>query len=545
MHGLMMQGALTITSIMRHARQNHADSKIVSVTADDPAHRYRYADAFDRAARLANALSRFKLAPGERIATLAWNDYRHLELYYAASCSGYVLHTVNPRLFPEQIVYVLDHAQDRLVFADPMFLPLLEQLADSLPAVRGWIVLTDDAHMPATTLADAVSYEQFIAGEADSFAWPDLDENCASSLCYTSGTTGHPKGVLYSHRSSVLHAMACCMPDAMCLRATDTLLPVVPMFHVNAWGVPYSALAVGAGLVLPGPRMGDGKTLCDLIDAEHVTCALGVPTVWLGLLDYARHAGRRLASLERTLVGGAACPQAIMDEFRDAHGVHTHHAWGMTETSPLGTFNTETPTVAALDDEQRAAIRLKQGRTVFGVELRIVDDNGKELPRDGVQFGRLQIRGPWVCSDYFRAEPAGDTLTADGWFDTGDVATIDPLGYMQITDRTKDLIKSGGEWISSIALENLAVGAAGVQEAAVIGVPHDKWGERPLLVVVPSDHPPPSPAELLAHFEGRVARWWIPDAVEFVDEIPHTSTGKISKRLLREQFAGYRLGAGE
>jgi acyl-CoA synthetase (AMP-forming)/AMP-acid ligase II len=503
MHGLMMDAPLTITSIMRHASINHPDSRIVSVTADDPRRRLTYAEVFARAARLANALAASGLARGERIATLAWNDHRHFELYYAASCAGHVLHTVNPRLFPEQIVYVLTHADDRLVFTDPMFVPLLEKLADRLSHVRRFVVLTDDDHMPATALPGACSYETFIAGQPAAFDWPTLEEKDASSLCYTSGTTGHPKGVLYSHRSSVLHALTCCMPDTMDLSARDTVLPVVPMFHVNAWGVPYAAPIVGADLVLPGPKMGDGGALHDLIESEGVSCALGVPTVWLALLGYTRSSGKRLESLQRVLVGGSACPAAIMDEFAEQHDVRTHHAWGMTETSPLGTFNTETPAVAALAQDERDAIRLKQGRSVFGVEMRIVDADGNELPRDGEAFGQLQVRGPWVCSAYFGGDDAACALTGDGWFDTGDVATIDVHGFMQITDRTKDVIKSGGEWISSIELENLAMGFPGVREAAVIGVPHPKWAERPLLIVLPAPGETIDTAALLQHFQGQ------------------------------------------
>lgn len=542
MDGLMMGTALTITSIMRHAITNHSHSSIASVTSDDPAQTYTYGEAFARAGALANALATCGLARGDRVATLAWNDHRHFELYYGVSCSGYVLHTLNPRLFPEQLVYIVDHAQDQVVFTDPLFLPLLEKLKGSLGSVKHWVVLTDEANMPATTLPGACSYEAFIAGKLAHFDWPTLAEDEASSLCYTSGTTGNPKGVLYSHRSTVLHAMASCMADTLGLRGTDRVLPVVPMFHVNAWGVPYSSAIVGAELVLPGPKMGDGEALFNLIEKHRVTCALGVPTVWMALLEYARRSGRRLDGLERTVVGGAACPPALLAEFRDTHDVHVHHAWGMTETSPLGTVNADTRRVAALPQAQRQAQHLKQGRGVYGVEMRIVDDQGAALPWDGEQFGPLQVRGPWVCDRYF-GERESSAHTADGWFDTGDVATIDEYGYLQITDRTKDVIKSGGEWISSIALENLAMDFEGVAEAAVIGVTHAKWGERPILVIRKAEAAEVDPKALLASYAGQVVDWWIPDAVEFVDDIPHTSTGKVSKRQLRERFADYRLPA--
>ncbi|MEO0421139.1 MAG: long-chain-fatty-acid--CoA ligase [Pseudomonadota bacterium] len=543
MHGLMMRTPLTITSIMRHAQINHPHATIADITMDNPTHHYTYREAFERTAQLAHALQGCGLNATDRVATLAWNDHRHFELYYGVSCSGYVLHMMNPRLFPEQVVYVINHAEDRILFIDPMFLPLLEKLADKLPTVERYVVLTDDAHMPQTPLPGAQSYESFMAGHPTSFDWPELDEDTASSMCYTSGTTGNPKGVLYSHRSTVLHAMGCCMTDAMGVSSKDRLLPVVPMFHVNAWGVPYAAPMAGADLVLPGPKMGDGQALFELIEGHQVTCALGVPTVWLSLLEYARKAGGKLASLDRTVVGGSACPKAIMDEFRDVHDVRVGHAWGMTETSPMGTINTESRRVADLPEETRQALALKQGRGTFGIEMRIVDDEGKELPWDGEAFGPLQVRGPWVCSAYYRQSEEQQSHTADGWFDTGDVATVDDYGYMQITDRTKDVIKSGGEWISSIELENLAVGFEGVAEAAVIGVAHPKWFERPLLIVRPEAGAEIDAKALLASYKGQVASWWIPDAVAFVQDIPHTSTGKISKRQLREQFADYQLPA--
>ncbi|WP_346838903.1 long-chain-fatty-acid--CoA ligase [Microbulbifer sp. SAOS-129_SWC] len=536
MQGLMMHSQLTLTDIMRHAGANFPDSEIVSVTADNPAHRYRYRDAFARTAQLAHALQKLGAQPGERIGTLAWNDYRHFELYYATSCSGLVCHTINPRLFPEQITYIVEHAEDRWLFIDPMFLPLVEKLADQLTSVKGYVILTDSEHMPTTSLPNAHCYEELLALEPMEFDWPQLDEHTAAALCYTSGTTGNPKGVLYSHRAMVLHTYGVLMPDVFALRGDEAVLPVVPMFHVNAWSIPYAVPAVGAKLVFPGPKMGCGETLSRLIRNERVTIAAGVPTVWLALLQYLRDSDTTVPSLERVVVGGSACPWRIMEEFEQQHGVYTHHAWGMTEMSPLGTFNARVANDLPADAAR--AQRLKQGRAAFGVEMRIVDDSGQPLPHDGTAFGALQVRGPWVCERYFKAGESA--LTADGWFDTGDVATIDQCGYLGITDRTKDVIKSGGEWISSIELENFAMTLDGVAEAAVIGVSHDKWSERPLLVVVPTEGAAPDPQALLHAFTGNVAKWWIPDDCIVVETLPHTATGKISKKDLREQLADYR-----
>jgi len=540
MRGLMMDTPLLITSIMRYADVNHSARELVSVTADNPRHRYCYADAFRRARQLAHALRNAGIGPGDRVATLAWNDHRHFEAYFGVSCSGAVLHTVNPRLFPEQIRYIVNHGGARLVLADPRFVPLLEEIQAELEAVERFVVLTDSTRMPDTALRRAQCYESWIATQPESFAWPDLDENSASAICYTSGTTGHPKGVVYSHRSTVLHALASALPDVMNLSAMDSVLPIVPMFHVNAWGSPYTAPMMGAKLVLPGSRAGDRRALHDLFESERVTQSLAVPTVWIAYLDYLEKNGLTVSTLKRVVVGGAACPPAVIDAFRERHNVDVHHSWGMTEMSPVGAYNSPKPATSGLPAAERRAQSLKQGRAVFGVEMQIVDDEGRVLPRDGQARGRLQVRGPWVCSGYFRpetmdrAEPGPHV--EDGWFDTGDVATIDAEGFMEIADRTKDLIKSGGEWISSIELENIAADHPQVAEAAVIAVGHAKWTERPLLIVVPKPGRQPDRQSLRAWYRGKVARWWIPDDVVFVDELPHTATGKVHKSRLREQF---------
>lgn len=541
MRGLMMNTPLLISSIARHAQRNYADREIVSVTRDVPLHRYTYNDCLGRSRQLANALSRLDLEAGDRVATLAWNDYRHLEAYYGIGGAGYVCHTINPRLFPEQIVFIINHAADKWILVDPMFVPLLESIADKIPDVRGYVVMTDEQHMPECALPNACSYESLISDESDEYEWPEMDENDAVALCYTSGTTGDPKGVLYTHRSTVLHAYAGVAPDVLNLSNRDCVLPVVPLFHVNAWGIPYSALMVGAKLVFPGPKMGDGETLYNLMESESVTTALGVPTVWSALLQYAAKNGKRLDKLERTCIGGAAVPESMIREFRDKHDVVVHQGWGMTEMSPLGTCNSLKAGMEDLPPEQVLKIQTKAGRGIYGVEMRIVDDEGNELPWDGEAFGALQVRGPWICSAYFRLEGEGHSHTPDGWFDTGDVATIDPEGFLQITDRTKDVIKSGGEWISSIELENVAVGHPAVAEAAVIGVAHEKWSERPLLIVVRADGSKIEREEMLAWFDGKIASWWLPDDVVFVDEIPHTATGKIRKTELRKMFAGFEL----
>ncbi|MFQ5983217.1 MAG: long-chain-fatty-acid--CoA ligase, partial [Woeseiaceae bacterium] len=455
--------------------------------------------------------------------------------------AGYVCHTINPRLFAEQVIFIINHAEDRWIFTDSMFVPLLEKIAEQTPGIEGYVVMTDDGHMPETTLKNAVSYESLIAGESDEYEWPDLDERSAVALCYTSGTTGDPKGVLYSHRSTIIHAYAGVAPDVMNLSNRDCVLPVVPLFHVNAWGLPYSALMVGAKLVFPGPKMGDGEALYGLMESEGVTLALGVPTVWLALLQYTAKAGKRLNKLERTIIGGAAVPESMIRQFHDQHDVVVHQGWGMTEMSPLGTVNTPKAGMDSLSDDERFALATKAGRGIFGCELKIVDDDNNELPWDGVAYGALRVRGPWICSDYFKLEGKGGSHAEDGWFDTGDVATIDPDGYMAITDRTKDVIKSGGEWISSIEIENTAIGHPAVAESAVIGVAHPKWTERPLLIVVKAEGQDVSKEEMLTWFDGKIAKWWLPDDVVFVDELPHTATGKVKKVELRKQFADYRF----
>ncbi len=540
MLGLMMNSQLTLTAVMEHARKFHGDAEVVSVTADQPLHRYRYRDCFGRAAQLANALHALGARSGDRVGTLAWNDYRHLEVYFGTACMGLVCHTINPRLFPEQIDFIVNHAEDRWIFVDPAFLPLLRGLQDRLPTVERFVILGPAAAAEDCGLRDAVSYESLIAGHAANVDWPALDENSACSLCYTSGTTGNPKGVLYSHRALVLHTYGALMPDTMNLSCREVVMPVVPMFHVNAWSIPYGAAVVGAKLVFPGPRMGDGDALQKLIESESVTLSAAVPTVWLALLGHLEKTGKRVPSLKRVIVGGSACPRAIMEAFEQRHGVHVQHAWGMTEMSPMGTLNSPTADWDTLGSELQWELRLKVGRPVFGVDVKIVDPEGRELPWDGESFGSLKVRGPWICSEYFRIGK-GDAHAEDGWFETGDVATIDARGFVAITDRIKDVIKSGGEWISSIDLENTAMAHPGVAEAAVIGASHPKWAERPLLCVVRKPGAEVGREELLAFFEGKVAKWWIPDDVVFVDELPHTATGKLSKKDLRDRMHDYRF----
>jgi fatty-acyl-CoA synthase len=531
----MMERPLLITDIMRFADRNHPDVEIVSVTMDTPRHRCTWRDVFRRTRQLANALTAAGVKPGDRVASLAWNDYRHLELYYAVSCMGAVMHTINPRLFPEQLEYIVNHAADRVLFIDPTLLPLLEVLKGKIPCVERIVVMTSDEAMPEAVRGKLPSYESFITGHSDEFDWPTFDERQASSLCYTSGTTGHPKGVLYSHRSNVLHAYAGCMGDAVGVSARDVILAVVPMFHANAWGLPYNAAMTGTKLVFPGPKMGDAETLVALMNSEGVTMAAGVPTVWTLLLNYMAQTGKQAPTLKKTLVGGSAVPLSMIKTFEEKHGVTVLQGWGMTETSPLGTVGTLRPDMMSLPAEQRYQMHAKQGHGIFGIEMKIVDDDGRELPWDGKSAGELKVRGNWVCSGYYGLEHSA-AHDADGWFATGDVAVIGSDGFLQITDRAKDVIKSGGEWISSVDLENCACGHPEVLMAAAIGVKHPKWEERPLLLVVPRQGCTPTRESVLAHIAEHFAKWQLPDEVILVESLPMTATGKISKKDLRAKF---------
>jgi fatty-acyl-CoA synthase len=538
MNGLMMNMPLMISSLIKHAGLHHGDTEIVSRLTEGGFHRYTYADAHRRSRQLANALAALGVGKSDRIGTLAWNNHRHFELYFGVSGIGAICHTVNPRLFPEQIVYIINHADDAYVFFDLTFAPLVEKIAAQCKGVKGWVAMTDRAHMPQTALPNMLCYEDLLNSHSDDFEWPEFDENTASSLCYTSGTTGNPKGVLYSHRSTILHAYAAALPDTVNLSARDAVLPVVPMFHVNAWGIPYAAPLVGAKLVFPGPGL-DGASLRQMFEQEQVTLSAGVPTIWLGLLQHMEQNKLKFSSLKRVTVGGSACPPAIIRTFQEQYGVHVLHGWGMTEMSPLGTISGLKGKHANLSHEEKLALTAKQGRAIYGVEMQIVDGDGKPLPHDGKAFGDLLVRGPWITSGYFKGE-GGEALVG-GWFPTGDVATIDPDGYMQITDRSKDVIKSGGEWISSIDLENVAVGHPAVAEAAVIGVRHPKWDERPLLIIVKKPGMEVGKDDLLTFFEGKVAKWWMPNDVVFVEQLPHTATGKLLKTRLREEFGGHKF----
>jgi len=540
MHGLMMERPLLISDIMRFADRNYPDVEIVAVTLDAPRHRTTWREVFRRSRQLANALTAAGVKQGDRVGSLAWNDHRHMELYYAVSCMGSVMHTINPRLFPEQLEYIINHAADRILFVDATLLPLLEALKGKIPCVERIIVMTSDEAMPAPVRGKLESYESFIAGQPDTFDWPTFDERMASSLCYTSGTTGHPKGVLYSHRSNVLHAYAGCMRDAVGVSGQDVILAVVPMFHANAWGLPYNAAMTGTKLVLPGPKMGDAETLVELMNSECVTMAAGVPTVWTLLLNYLAQSGKKVPTLKKTLVGGSAVPYAMIKTFAEQHGVSVLQGWGMTETSPLGTVGTLRPAMESLPADERYRIHAKQGHGIFGIEMKIVDEDGKELPWDGQSAGELKVRGNWVCSSYFGLEHSA-AHDADGWFATGDVAVIGPDGFLQITDRAKDVIKSGGEWISSVDLENCACGHPEVLMAAAIGVKHPKWEERPLLLVVPRQGCQPTRDSLLTHIAEHFAKWQLPDDVILVESLPMTATGKVSKKDLRDKYRDYLL----
>jgi fatty-acyl-CoA synthase len=539
MLGLMQDWPLLLHRIIDHAAKYHGERKVITRSVEGPIHETNYAEIRARALKVAQRLDKDGIKAGDRVATLAWNTWRHLETWYGILGIGAIYHTVNPRLFPDQIAWIVNHAEDRVMITDLTFVPLLEKIADKLPTIERYIVLTDGAHMPQTTLKDAVAYEDWIGKEDGDFAWRSFDENTAAGMCYTSGTTGHPKGVVYSHRSNVLHAFMAALPDSKNLSSRDVCLPVVPMFHANGWSLAFSAPMTGCTLVLPGAKM-DGASIYQLLTDYKVTFTAAVPTVWLMLLQDLEKTGGKLPDLKRVVIGGSACPRAMAKTFQDVYGVEVVHAWGMTEMSPLGSLCTMKPEYAGLTGEARLDVQQKAGHPPFGVEMKITDDNGKELPWDGKTFGRLKVRGPAVARAYYKGE-GGEVFEKDGWFDTGDVATIDKYGYMQITDRAKDVIKSGGEWISSIDLENLAVGHPKVAEAAVIGIAHPKWDERPLLVVVLKKGENATKEDILGFMQGKIAKWWLPDDVVFVDEIPHTATGKIQKITLRQQFKDYRL----
>ena len=547
MQALMMNSQLMISSILKHAEKNFPEVEMVSVTVDSPRHRQTYKTFAKRCRQLANALSALGAEFGDRIGTLAWNDFRHMELYYGVSGSGMVCHTINPKLFPEQVAYIINHAEDKILFVDVLVMPLLEALKDHLSKVETVVVMTDRAHMPESTLPNVLCYEELLAEHADEYEWPQFDENTASGMCYTSGTTGNPKGVVYSHRSTLLHALAGALPDVTTASNMETTLPVVPMFHVNAWGAPYAALMVGMKMVLPGPKMADGETLTDLMASEEVTFSSGVPTIWLALLDYLENNNKTIPSLSRVSVGGAACPRIIVERFREQHNCTVVQGWGMTETSPLGTIFSLKKGMEDYSDEQMTDLQCLQGRGVFGIEMCIVDESNEELPWDGEAFGALKVRGPWVAKGYYGLSdvPGDDECPVDetGWFNTGDVATISPDGFLQITDRTKDVIKSGGEWISSIEIENAAVNHEDIAEAAVIGRYHPKWTERPLLICVLQEGKSLSSDEVLEFLRGKLHKMAVPDGVEFVDELPHTATGKLNKLGLRKTFADYEFPA--
>jgi len=541
MRGLMMESPLLIQTLIEHAGQYHGETEIVSRTVEGSIHRYSYGEAEQRAKRLAKALRRLGVSLGDRVATLAWNGHRHFELYFGVSGIGAICHTINPRLFHEQLDYIVNHAEDKVLFFDSTFAPLVEKLAPNWKTVRHYVAMADRAHMPTIKVPNLLCYEELIAAEDAELDWPRFDENTASSLCYTSGTTGNPKGALYTHRSTVLHSFACCAANNTAFSMQDSILPVVPMFHANAWGVPYSAAMAGSKLVFPGPHL-DGASLHTLIENEQVTITLGVPTVWLGLLKYLDETGKRIKSVDRVLIGGSAAPAAMIRDFEERYGARVIHGWGMTEMSPVGTVGTLKAKFLHRSKEEQLQVKAKQGRPLYGVDLKLVDGEGKRQPHDGISRGELLVRGPWIVSGYYNDIPASEAAIDDeGWFRTGDVANIDPDGYLQLVDRHKDVIKSGGEWISSIDIENAAIGHADVAEAAVIGVPHSKWAERPLLIVVPKQGKKPSKEAILGFLQDKVVKWALPDDVVFVTEIPHTATGKILKTKLRDQFRDYRL----
>jgi fatty-acyl-CoA synthase len=544
MLGLMQDWPLTVDKILDHAQANFPRREIVTRSLEGPLSRSTYASIWRRAKQATNALKERGVTLGDRVATLAWNTERHMEVWYGAMGMGAVLHTINPRLFPEQIVWIANHAEDKIMFLDTTFVPIIEKIAGQMPSIKAYVILTDRDHLPQTSLPGAIAYEDFIAGHDQTAAWGGFDENTACGLCYTSGTTGDPKGVLYSHRSNMLHALASNSVDCFGAGANDVVLPVVPMFHANAWAITFAAPMSGAKLVMPGAKL-DGASVYELLETEKVTFTAAVPTVWLMLLNYLRETKSKLTTLRKVAIGGSAVPEAVLRAFEQDYGVEVMHAWGMTEMSPIGTIGSLLPEHRARDKESQIKAKLKQGRAMFTVDMKIVDESGQRLPQDGKAFGRLMVRGPAVSRAYFKNAGArndkGECLEADGFFDTGDVATIDELGVMQITDRAKDVIKSGGEWISSIDIENIAVGCEGVANAAVIGVAHPKWDERPLLIVEPKPGANPSKQQLLAFLEGKIAKWWMPDDVVQVEKIPLGATGKINKLALRETFKDYRF----
>ncbi len=543
MLGSMQTQGLMISSILTHAARHHGSAEVISRTHENTTHRYTWCDVEARSRRLVRVLQKLGVRAGDRVGTLAWNGYRHLEVYYAAPGMQAICHTINPRLHPDDVAYIINHAQDKVLFVDSSFAALVTAIAPHIAAtVKTVVMLTAPDNMPEVTLAPGMTlacYDTLMEAADDDYVWPTFDENTASALCYTSGTTGRPKGVLYSHRSTWLHAYATSLPDVMGISASSRALPVVPMFHVNAWGMPYACALTGAALVLPGRHL-DGASMAAVLNAERVTFTAGVPTVWLGLLQYLRTSGDKLTTVKRIMTGGSAAPPLLIEAFRDEYGIAVEHGWGMTELSPVGTYNAPKPAQAGLTRDQAAAHMLKQGRILPGIDMKIVDGEGNELPWDGVAFGDLKVKGPWIASSYYGDEP-GSALDADGWFATGDVATIDADGFMEITDRSKDVIKSGGEWISSITLENIAVSHPDVAEAAVIAATHKKWDERPLLLVVAAPGKTVDPASVLALYEGKVAKWWLPDEVLVVPELPHTATGKLLKTALRTQFKDHYL----
>jgi len=539
MFGTMQDWPLLVWKLIDHAAINHGGREVISLTCEGDERRSTWREVHGRSRQVAASLRRLGIASGDRVATLAWNTHRHVESWYGISGMGGVAHTINPRLFDDQIVYIANHAEDRVLFLDLSFVGLVERLAPRFTTIETYVLLTDRAHMPADSTLDLMCYEDLIAAEDPATPWTPVDETAPAGLCYTSGTTGNPKGVQYSHRSNVLHAMAACMTDTFRMGVDTVVLPIAPMYHANAWSIPYTAAACGAKLVMGGPHF-DAPTLQKLIIAENVDLALAVPTIWLGMLQHLEREGGGLGNLKRTAIGGSAVPRSMIESFDKLHGVQVMQLWGMTEMSPLGTVGSPAPEVSTMGYDDQLSYRVKQGRGVFGVEMKIVGTDGAELPRDGKAFGRLMVRGPWIVSSYFKGD-GGAVLDPEGWFDTGDVATIDLYGYMQIVDRSKDVIKSGGEWISSIDLENAAVGAPGVAEAAVIGVAHPKWDERPLLLVRQKDGASVSKEGVLAYLDGKIAKWWMPDDVLIVDDLPHTATGKLLKTALREQYKDYRL----